>query len=102
MVKNNEVEQDLKKIVRDSEAERRKKEQEVQRLQEELNRKKRDYAAKIREQIAQAEREERELEELMLKEKSKLDQVSISFQIIRVFYCQSQIEFSLVQVAYKT
>ena len=78
VMKNDEVEHDLKKSVRETESEKRKKEQELQRMQEELMRKKREDAAKIREEIARAEREERELEHALVKEKSRLDQVRFS------------------------
>ena len=73
--KNDEVEHDLRKSVKEAEFDRRKKEQEVKQLQEELSRKRREDAARIREEIARAEREERELEQSLIKEKSKLDQV---------------------------
>ena len=61
--------------MREAEAERRKTEVEVQKLQEELIRKKRLDAIHIREEIARAEREEKELEQHIIQEKSKLDKV---------------------------
>ncbi|CAF2937639.1 unnamed protein product, partial [Rotaria sp. Silwood2] len=73
--KNEEVEHDLRKSVKEADFEKRKKEQEVQRLKEELNRKKRLDAIRIREEIAKAEREEKELEQQLIKEKSKLDKL---------------------------
>ncbi len=58
-----------------SESERLQQEQEVERLKEELDRKKRLHATHIREEIVQAELEEKELEQQLIKEKSKLDKV---------------------------
>ena len=69
-----------------SESERRQKEQEVEKLKEELNRKKRLDAIHIREEIARTEREEKELEQQIIKEKSKLDQVK-SFRFKFLFNC---------------
>ena len=67
-----------------SEFERLQQEQEVERLKEELNRKKRLDAMHIREEIVRAEQEEKELEQQLIKEKSKLDKVKfpINFYFI--------------------
>ncbi len=65
----------MRKSVKEAELERRKKEQEVQKLQEELIRKKRLDNIRIRDEITRAEREEKELEQQIIKEKSKLDKV---------------------------
>jgi hypothetical protein len=73
--KNDEVEHDLRKSVKETEVERRKKEQEVQRLEEELIVKKREDAARIRIEIARAEHDEKQLEQQLIQERSKLDQV---------------------------
>ncbi|CAF3383362.1 unnamed protein product [Rotaria socialis] len=75
VVKNEEVEHDLRKSVKEADFERRKKEQEVQRLQEEIVRKKRLDAIRIREEISKAEHDEQELEQQFIKEKSKLDKL---------------------------
>jgi hypothetical protein len=61
--------------VKEAEFERNKKEQEVQRLKDDLIRKKREDAMRIRDEISRAEREEKELEQQIIKEKSKLDKV---------------------------
>ncbi|CAF3746005.1 unnamed protein product [Rotaria sp. Silwood1] len=73
--KNEEVEHELRKSVKETEFERRKKEQEVQQLKQELDRKKRLDSIHIREEIAKAEREEKDLEQQLTKEKSKLDKL---------------------------
>ena len=73
--KNEEVEHNLRQSVKEAEYQRRKKEQEVQRLKDELIRKKRDDAKKIHDAIARAEQEEKSLERHLFKEKSKLDEV---------------------------
>lgn len=62
--------------MKEAEFERKKTEQEVQKLQEELTRKKRLDAIRIREEIARAEHEEKDLEQQIIKEKSKLDKVN--------------------------
>jgi hypothetical protein len=74
----------LRKSVKEAELERRKKEQEVQKLQEELIRKKRLDNIRIRDEITRAEREEKELEQQIIKEKSKLDKVKL-FQLANLY-----------------
>jgi len=73
--KNEEIEHDLRKSVKEAEFDRRKKEQELYKLEEELIHKKRLDALRIRDEIARAEREEKELEQQIIKEKSKLDKL---------------------------
>jgi len=73
--KNEEIEYELRKSVKDAEFQRRKKEQEVQRLKDDLIRKKREDAKKIRDAISRAEQEEKELQRHLIKEKTKLDKV---------------------------
>jgi hypothetical protein len=65
--------------VKVSEFERRQKEAEVEQLKEELIRKKRIDAIHIRDEIARAEREEKDLEHQLIREKSKLDKVKNFF-----------------------
>ena len=73
--KNEEIEYELRKSVKEAEFQRRKKEQEVQRLKEDLIRKKRDDAKKIHEAIARSQQEEQELERNLTKAKEKLIKV---------------------------
>jgi hypothetical protein len=73
--KNEEIEYELRKSVQEAEFQRRKKEQEVQRLKDDLTRKKREDAKKIRDAIARAEQKEKELQRNLIKEKRKLDKV---------------------------
>ncbi|CAF2848226.1 unnamed protein product [Rotaria sp. Silwood2] len=72
MNKNEDIEYELRKSVKEAEFQRRKKEQEVQRLKDDLIRKKREDAKKIRNAIARSEQEEKELEQHLTKEKAKL------------------------------
>lgn len=73
--KNEEAEYELRKSVKEAEFQRRKKEQEIQRLKEDLIRKKREDGKKIHDAIARFEREEKELERHLAKEKAKLNKV---------------------------
>lgn len=73
--KNEELEHNIRQSVKEAEYQRRKKEQEVQRLKDELIRKKREDAKKIHNAIARAEEEEKLLERHLVKEKTKLDEV---------------------------
>lgn len=75
--KNEEIEHDLRKSVKDTEFDRRKKEQEIQTLESELIRKKHSDSLRIRDEIARAEREEKELEQHLIQEKSKLEQLHV-------------------------
>ena len=74
--KNEEVEQNLRQSLKEAEFQRRKKEQEVHRLREELVKKKREDAKRIHEAIERAEQEEKALQRHIYKEKAKLEQVS--------------------------
>jgi hypothetical protein len=78
MKQNEEIEYELRKSVKEAEFQRRKKEQEVQRLKEDLIRKKRDDAKKIHEAIARSQQEEKELERHLINEKEKLIKVKSS------------------------
>ena len=75
---NEEIEYELRKSVKEAEFQRRKKEQEVQKLKEDLIRKKREDAKRIHEAIARSEQEEKELERHINKEKAKLLKVKHS------------------------
>ena len=72
---NEEIEHELRKSVKEAEFQRRKKEQEVQKLKEDLIRKKREDARRIQQAIARSEQEEKELERNIYKEKTKLVKV---------------------------
>ena len=75
MNKNKEIEFELRKSVKEAEFQRRKKEQEVQKLRDDLIRKKQEDAVKIQEAIAQVQTQERELERNLVKENTKLNKV---------------------------
>ncbi|CAF4459131.1 unnamed protein product, partial [Rotaria socialis] len=72
VTKNEEIEYNIRKSVKETEFLRRKKEQEVQKLKEDLVKKKREDAKKIHDAIARCEQEERALERILAKEKAKL------------------------------
>jgi len=73
--KNEEIEYELRQSVKETEFQRRKKEQEIQRLKDDLTRKKREDAKKIRDAIFRAEQKEKELQRNLIKEKIKLNKV---------------------------
>ncbi len=73
--KNKEIEFELRKSVKEAEFQRRKKEQDVQRLRDDLVRKKKEDAKKIRAAIIQVEQDEKELERHLIKENGKLNKV---------------------------
>ncbi|CAF0987488.1 unnamed protein product [Adineta ricciae] len=73
--KNEETEHDLRESLKQAEYDRRKKEHEVQKLQDEIIQKKKSDAVRVRKEIARAQHEEKELEEQLVKEKAKLDKL---------------------------
>ena len=73
--KNQAIEYELRKSVKEAEFQRRRKEKEVEGLREDLIRKKRDDAKKIHDAIARAEDEEKQLHRHLVREKTKLDDV---------------------------
>ncbi|CAF1582502.1 unnamed protein product [Rotaria magnacalcarata] len=72
VAKNEEIEYTIRKSVKEAEFLRRKKEQEVQKLKEDLVKKKREDAKKVHDAIARCEQEERALERILAREKAKL------------------------------
>ncbi|CAF0981483.1 unnamed protein product [Didymodactylos carnosus] len=75
MNKNEEQEHDLYKNVKEAEFSRRKKEQDVKKLQGELVKTKRVHAEKIKGEISKAEKTEKEIKQQLVKEKSRLDKL---------------------------
>ena len=73
--------------MKEAEFQRRKKEQEVQRLQGDLVRKKREDAKKIHDAIARSEREETQLQRTLAKEKAKLNKVTHTHRIRIITLC---------------
>jgi len=71
--KDDDVEKDLYKSVKEAEFLRRKKDNELKKLQDEFIELKRINAAQIKELIAKASAQEQELEQRIMKEKAKLD-----------------------------
>ncbi len=79
--KDDELEQDLYKTVKEAEFLRRKKDHEVKKIQEDFIELKKKNAVLIKEAIAKAFVEEKELEQKLFREKAKLDKVSHKIQL---------------------
>jgi hypothetical protein len=73
--KDDEIQQDLYRVVKEAEFEKRKKDHELKKLQEEFNNLKKQNAAEIKAAIAKAFAEEQEFQQKLLKEKAKLNKV---------------------------
>lgn len=75
--KDDDAEQDLYKTVKEAEFLRRKKDNELKKLQEQFIEMKKKNAAAIKEAIAAAFAKEKDLEQRIWREKAKLDKVFI-------------------------
>ncbi len=73
--KDDELEQDLYKSVKEAEFNRRKQDNELKKLQEQLVEIKKQNAVQIKEAIAKAFAEEQEFQQKIFREKAKLDRV---------------------------
>lgn len=73
--KGEDQEQNLYNKVRNAEYSRQKQEQTVRRLQQQLGEVRRKNAATMTKEIAERNRQEMELEQLLLREKAELDKV---------------------------
>ena len=73
--KGEELEQNLYNKVRNAEYARQKQEQSVRHLQQQLQEVKRKNAIKVKQEIAERNRKEIELEQQLMKEKAELDKV---------------------------
>ncbi|CAF1305255.1 unnamed protein product [Adineta steineri] len=73
--KNKEIEFELRKSVKEAEFQRRKKEQDIQKLRNDLIRKKHEDTVKVRQAIAKSEQQERQIERNLTKENTKLDKL---------------------------
>ena len=78
--KDDELEQDLYKSVKEAEFNRRKKDNELKKLQDQFIEMKRLNAIQIKEAIAKAFAEEQEFQQKIIREKAKLDKV------IKIFF----------------
>lgn len=87
--KDEEVEQELYKNVKEAEFLRRKKENELKKLQEEFIELKKQNAARVKEVLAKAFQEEQEFQQKLFREKAKLDKVIInryySYILIKIY-----------------
>lgn len=83
--KNEAIEHELRKSVKEAEFQRRRKEKEVEQLREDLIRKKRNDAKKIHDAIARAEDEEKQLHRHLVRETTKLDDVRQTVVVSSLF-----------------
>ena len=82
--KDDDLEQDLYKTVKEAEFLRRKRESELKKLQEQFIELKKQNAAQIKEIIAKAAAEEQEFQQKLLREKAKVDRVSVHVDSLSV------------------
>ena len=82
--KGDDLEQSLYNKVRNAEYARQQQEQSVRRTQQALAETKRLNNLKLTQEIAERHRQEKELEQSLLKEKAELDKVS---QVLALFTC---------------
>ena len=82
--KNEAIEHELRKSVKEAEFQRRRKEKEVEQLREDLIRKKRNDAKKIHDAIARAEDEEKQLHRHLVRETTKLDEVRQTVAVVAI------------------
>lgn len=76
--KGEDLEQNLYSKVRNAEYTRQKQEQAVRRLQQSYADMKRKNSVKIRQELSERQREEKEMEQKLAKEKAELDKVCVS------------------------
>jgi Fe2+ transport system protein B len=79
--KDDEVEQDLYKSVKEAEFNRRKKDNELKKLQDQFVEMKKQNAIQIKQIIAKAFAEEQDFQQKIFKEKAKLDKVTLIIYI---------------------
>lgn len=77
--RDEELEQELFKTVKEAEFLRRKKDMELKKLQDQFIELKKQNAVQIKQTIAKAFAQEQEFEQKIYKEKAKLDKVSLLF-----------------------
>ena len=80
VTKGEDQEKNLYNKVRNSEYARQKQEQNVRRLQQQLADVKRKNSIKIRQELSERQRLEKEIEQSLIREKAELDKVRISLQ----------------------
>jgi hypothetical protein len=73
--RDDEIEQELFKTVKEAEFMRRKKDMELKKLQDQFNEIKKQNAIEIKKAIAKAFAQEQEFEQKLYREKAKLDKV---------------------------
>ena len=89
VAKGEDHEQNLYSKVRNAEYTRQKQEQSVRRIQQQLHEVRRKNAAIVTKELAERNRQETELEQLLYKEKAELDKVNI-FKIL-LCLCDSRL-----------
>jgi hypothetical protein len=80
VTKGEDQEKNLYNKVRNSEYARQKQDQNVRRLQQQLADVKRKNSIKIRQELSERQRLEKEIEQSLIREKAELDKVRISLQ----------------------
>ena len=86
MQKDDEVEQDLYKSVKEAEFNRRKKDNELKKLQDQFVEMKKQNAIQIKQIIAKAFAEEQEFQQKIFKEKARLDKVTLIIYILTYYF----------------
>ena len=87
--KDDEVEQDLYKSVKEAEFNRRKKDNELKKLQDQFVEIKKQNAIQIKQIIAKAFAEEQEFQQKIFKEKAKLDKVTLIINVNLLIFFSS-------------
>lgn len=82
--KGEDQEKNLYNQVRNSEYARQKQEQSVRRIQQQLAEIKRKNSIKIREELSERQRVEREIEQAFIREKAELDKVRKWFHLLLI------------------
>lgn len=75
VTKGDEMEHSLYNKMRNAEYARQKQEQTVRRMQQQLAELKRKNAVRVKNELAQTHKEEKELEQSLIREKAELDKV---------------------------
>lgn len=89
VTKGDEMEHSLYNKMRNAEYARQKQEQTVRRMQQQLAELKRKNAVRVKNELAQTHKEEKELEQTLIREKAELDKVRLKHHVEE--YCKSLI-----------
>lgn len=81
VTKGDEMEHSLYNKMRNAEYARQKQEQTVRRMQQQLAELKRKNAVRVKNELAQTHKEEKELEQTLIREKAELDKVRLKHHV---------------------